>query len=83
MADEVEPHPPDPAQVERAERKIVSDTEKQGGTVHEFNPDASPKEKAAAVKKARFQYSSSFELITDFRPCHWDSMPRISPEALL
>jgi hypothetical protein len=54
MADIVEPPPPDAAQVERAEKKIVSDTEKEGGTVHEFNPDSTPKEKAAAVKKVQF-----------------------------
>ena len=54
MADRKEPPPPDPAQVKREERKIVEDTENQGGTVHEFNPDADPKEKAAAVKKVPF-----------------------------
>ena len=39
----------DMAQVEREERRIIEETEKAGGTVHEFNPDASPKEKAASA----------------------------------
>jgi len=38
-------------QIQREERKIVEDTERAGGTVHEFNPDASPQQKAAALKK--------------------------------
>jgi hypothetical protein len=38
------------AQAKREERKIVQDTEKAGGTVHEFNPDASPAQKAAALR---------------------------------
>ena len=39
----------DAAQIKREEKKVVDDTEKEGGTVHEFNPDASPQQKAAAV----------------------------------
>jgi hypothetical protein len=39
----------DAAQIKREEKKVVDDTEKAGGTVHEFNPDASPQQKAAAV----------------------------------
>jgi TRAP-type C4-dicarboxylate transport system substrate-binding protein len=41
----------DTEQVRREEKKIVEDTEKAGGTVHEFNPDASPQQKAAATRK--------------------------------
>ena len=41
----------DPLQVEREERKIVEETEKAGGTVHEFDPDASPAQKAAQAGK--------------------------------
>ena len=41
------PQQPDFLQVEMEERKIVEETEKAGGTVHEFNPDASPAQKAA------------------------------------
>jgi len=43
----------DTAQVERLEKKMVAETEKAGGTVHEFNPDESPQQKAAGVKKVR------------------------------
>lgn len=45
--------PPEPAllEVKREERKIVEETEKAGGTVHEFNPDASPEQKAAHAGK--------------------------------
>ena len=46
-----EAHEPDIAEVEREERKIVEETQMAGGTIHEFNPDASPQEKAAALKK--------------------------------
>ena len=45
------PQQPDPLQVKREERRIVEETEKAGGTVHEFNPDASPAEKAADAGK--------------------------------
>jgi len=38
-------------QINREQRKIVEDTEKAGGTIHEFNPDSSPAEKAAALRK--------------------------------
>lgn len=48
-----EAHEPDIAEVEREERKIVEETQMAGGTIHEFNPDASPQEKAAALKKVR------------------------------
>jgi len=41
----------DPVQVERLQKKVVEDTEREGGTVHEFNPDATPEQKAASVKK--------------------------------
>jgi hypothetical protein len=45
---------PDPVQVKREERRIVEETEKAGGTVHEFDPDASPAEKAAEIGKVTF-----------------------------
>jgi TRAP-type C4-dicarboxylate transport system substrate-binding protein len=45
----------DTARVEREEKKIVEETKKAGGTVHEFSPDASPQEKAAATKEVPFQ----------------------------
>jgi len=38
-------------QIKREEKKIVDDTERAGGTVHEFNPDATPQQKAAALRK--------------------------------
>jgi hypothetical protein len=38
-------------QINREQKKIVDDTEKAGGTVHEFNPDATPQQKAAALRK--------------------------------
>jgi hypothetical protein len=41
----------DAAQIHREEKKVVDDTERAGGTVHEFNPDATPQQKAAAVGK--------------------------------
>lgn len=53
------PQPPDPRQVERDEKRLVEETEKAGGTVHEFNPDASPQEKAAALRKVLISSSSS------------------------
>jgi hypothetical protein len=37
-------------QAKRDERKIVDDTQKAGGTVHEFDPDATPQQKAAALR---------------------------------
>ena len=51
-----EPQQPDPLQVKREERRIVEETEKAGGTVHEFNPDASPAEKAANAGKVMINY---------------------------
>jgi hypothetical protein len=45
------PPEPDLLEVKREERKIVEETEKAGGTVHEFNPDASPEQKAAHAGK--------------------------------
>jgi hypothetical protein len=51
-------HPGDTAQVKREEKKIVEETEKAGGTVHEFNPDASPEQKAASAAKVQLpQYT--------------------------
>lgn len=38
-------------QINREQRKIVEDTERAGGTIHEFNPDATPQQKAAALRK--------------------------------
>ena len=38
-------------QIKREQRKIVEDTERAGGTIHEFNPDATPAEKAASLRK--------------------------------
>jgi hypothetical protein len=38
-------------QINREQKKIVDDTEKAGGTVHEFDPDATPQQKAAALRK--------------------------------
>ena len=38
-------------QINREQKKIVDDTERAGGTVHEFNPDATPQQKAAALRK--------------------------------
>jgi hypothetical protein len=49
MADAREP---DSAQVEREERRMVDETQKAGGTVHEFDPHASPQQKAAVAGKA-------------------------------
>ena len=69
---ELQPQQPDPEQVEREERKLVEETEKAGGTVHEFNPDASPQEKAAALRKVLISSSSSLPLsvlIEHCRPC--------------
>ena len=45
---------PDPMQVKREERRIIEETKKAGGTVHEFDPDASPAEKAADIGKVAF-----------------------------
>jgi hypothetical protein len=39
------------ARVAREEKNLAADTERAGGIVHEFDPDASPAEKAAGVKK--------------------------------
>ena len=41
----------DTGQVKREEKKIVEETQKAGGTVHEFNPDATPQQKAAVAAK--------------------------------
>jgi hypothetical protein len=45
---------PDPMQIKREERRIVEETEKAGGTVHEFDPNASPAQKAADTGKVTF-----------------------------
>lgn len=45
---------PDPMQVKREERRIVEETEKAGGIVHEFDPNASPAQKAADAAKVTF-----------------------------
>jgi len=65
---------PDPEQIKREERKIVEETEKAGGHVHEFNPDASPAEKAAAAGKVPHPQSATgpqFMLTEPCRACHW------------
>jgi len=78
MADGQPQAPPEPQsdreQIKREERKIVEDTEKAGGHVHEFNPDASPAEKAAAAGKVPYPTSATglqFMLIEPCRVCLW------------
>jgi TRAP-type C4-dicarboxylate transport system substrate-binding protein len=51
------------AQLERLEKKVVEDTEKEGGTVHEFNPDATPEQKAASVKKVLVETQKAFRAL--------------------
>lgn len=48
--------PEDTIQVKKEERKIVEDTEKAGGTVHEFNPDSTPQQKAATAAKVSIAF---------------------------
>jgi hypothetical protein len=48
--------PEDSAQVKKEEKKIVEETEQAGGTVHEFNPDATPQQKAAAAAKVSIAF---------------------------
>lgn len=63
----------DAAQVERVEKKLVEETKKEGGTVHEFNPDASPQEKAAGVKKVNtLAIALLMSLMLLLRLCLWD-----------
>jgi len=60
----------DVAQIHREEKKVVEDTEKEGGTVHEFNPDASPQQKAAAAGK-----------VSNCLRCRTDSRSSLCPSA--
>lgn len=41
----------DTDQVKREEKNIVEETKLAGGTVHEFDPHATPQQKAAAAGK--------------------------------
>jgi hypothetical protein len=42
---------PDHEQAEREQKKMVDETQKAGGTVYEFDPDATPSQKAATAGK--------------------------------
>lgn len=56
----------DEQQIKRQERKIVEETENAGGTVHEFNPDLSPAQKAAAAGRVNAQFPArSMNSLTD------------------
>lgn len=56
---------PDPVQVKREERRIVEETEKAGGTVHEFDPHASPAQKAADAGKVVFNCRYVVRILAD------------------
>jgi hypothetical protein len=42
---------PDIDQMKREEKEIVEETKQAGGTVHEFDPNSTPQQKAAAAGK--------------------------------
>ena len=68
-------------QIKREERKIVEETERAGGHVHEFNPDASPEQKAAALRKVHpFPQSAPFVQLHVADMCDIEHAPRLGFE---